>query len=133
MSRPLGVAVLVALLARRLGRDPATAVAFVALNPLVLVYGIAGVHNDVFMLALLLGGALLALDGREILGGGAWRPPRRSSSPPASRCRSSCWARAGACGRRPGWPGGIAVLALVQVAYGGHLPNDGAQSRLVAS
>ena len=66
------VAVLVALLARELGRDPARAVAFVALNPLVLVYGVGGVHNDVFFMALLLGGALLALNRREVLGGGAW-------------------------------------------------------------
>ena len=57
----LAVAVLVALLARSSGRDPARAVAFVALNPLVLVYGVGGVHNDVFFMALLLGGALLAV------------------------------------------------------------------------
>jgi peptide/nickel transport system permease protein len=47
------------VLARRLGRDPAAAVALVALNPLVLVYGVGGVHNDVLFMALLLGGALL--------------------------------------------------------------------------
>ena len=52
----VAVAVLVALLARRVGRDPATAVALVALNPLVLVYGVGGLHNDVFVFALLLGG-----------------------------------------------------------------------------
>jgi Glycosyltransferase family 87 len=36
--------------ARRLGRDPRFAVTFVALNPVYLMYAIAGFHNDFFML-----------------------------------------------------------------------------------
>jgi hypothetical protein len=104
------IAALVALLARRAGRDPATAVAFVMLNPLVLVYGVGGVHNDVFVLALLLGGMALAQGRATVLGGGAWaaavaiklsaglalpflltgraaacRPPRASRREPAPR------------------------------------------------
>lgn len=49
-------------IARRLGRDPLAAVLLVGLNPLVLVYGLGGVHNDFFMVALILAGigALLA-------------------------------------------------------------------------
>ena len=71
---------LVALLAKRLGRDPARAVAFVALNPLVLIYGVGGVHNDVFFMALLLGGALLAVSrARGARAGACGRPRRRSS------------------------------------------------------
>jgi hypothetical protein len=130
----VGVAVLVALLARRLGRDPATAVAFVALNPLVLVYGIAGVHNDVFMLALLLGGALLALHGREVLGGGAWAA---AAAVKLSAGLALPILLLGTRRRLRAAVGvalvGIAVLALVRVAYGAHLPNDGAQARLVAT
>src|SRR5262249_51214063 len=68
----IAVAGLTAALAVKLGRDPARAVAFVALNPLVLIYGVGGVHNDVFFMALLLGGALLAVSRREILGGSLW-------------------------------------------------------------
>ena len=84
----LAVAGLTAALAKQLGRDPARAVAFVALNPLVLVYGVGGVHNDVLFMALLLGGALLMVRRRELprrerLGGGrgdqadrpGWRSP----------------------------------------------------------
>src|SRR5205085_1706615 len=56
---------LVWLLARQLGRPQVPAIALVGLNPLLLAYGVGGAHNDVFMLALVLGGLLLALRGRE--------------------------------------------------------------------
>jgi alpha-1,6-mannosyltransferase len=36
--------------ARQLGRDPRFAIAFVALNPVFLIYAIGGFHNDFFML-----------------------------------------------------------------------------------
>ena len=127
------VAVLVALLAKRLGRNPARAVAFVALNPLVLIYGVGGVHNDVFFMALLLGGALLAVSRREVLGGSLWAaaaaiklsaglaiPILIAGSPRRGR------ATAGVA------IGGAAVLALTWFAFRGHLPNDATQARLVA-
>ena len=57
--------------ARRLGRPPAAAVAFVGLNPLVLVYALGGKHNDVLMMACVMGGGLLILGGREARGGAA--------------------------------------------------------------
>ena len=62
VAASLGCLALVWRLAERRGRDPLFAVAFVGLNPLVLVYGVGGVHNDFLMLALLLAGmgALLA-------------------------------------------------------------------------
>ena len=41
---------LVAVTAKRLGRSPQAAVVFVGLNPLVLVYGIGGDHNEPLML-----------------------------------------------------------------------------------
>jgi hypothetical protein len=129
----IGVAVLVALLARRLGRDPARATAFVALNPLVLVYGVGGVHNDVFFMVLLLGGALLAVSGRETLGGGFWAaaaaiklsaglaiPVLVAGSPRRGR------AAAGVA------VGGTAALAATWLGFHGHLPNDSTQARLVA-
>ena len=130
----VGVAVLVTLLARRLGRDPATAVALVALNPLVLVYGVGGVHNDVFVLVLLLGGALLALDRREVLAGSAWAA--------AAAVKLSAGLALpillGGAGRRLRAAagvalGGVAAVVLVWLAFGGHLPDDGTQARLVAT
>jgi hypothetical protein len=129
----IAVAVLVALLAKRLGRDPARAVAFVALNPLVLVYGVGGVHNDVFFMALLLGGALLAVCRRELLGGSFWAaaaavklsaglaiPILVAGAPRRGR------AAAGVA------VGGAATLAATWLAFHGHLPNDATQARLVA-
>src|SRR5207302_1122681 len=41
------------------------------LNPLVLLYGVGGVHNDPFMLVLVLAGMLWALRGRAALSGAA--------------------------------------------------------------
>src|SRR5205807_6036806 len=52
----LGCLWLVWRCAQARGYDPLRAVAFVGLNPLVLVYGLGGVHNDFFMLLLLLAG-----------------------------------------------------------------------------
>jgi len=48
--------------ARLLGRDPLAAIAFVGLNPIVLVWGLGGDHNDFLMLlCIVLGFYLLAL------------------------------------------------------------------------
>jgi alpha-1,6-mannosyltransferase len=58
----LGTLLLVWKCARLLGRDPARAVAFVGLNPIVLVWGLGGDHNDFLMLfAIMLGFYLLLL------------------------------------------------------------------------
>jgi len=54
LAGALGTLVLVAIAARRLGRSPQAAVALVGLNPLVLVYGIGGAHNEFCLQALLL-------------------------------------------------------------------------------
>ena len=67
----LGCVWLVWLLARELGRPQVPAIVLVGLNPLLLGYGVGGAHNDVYMLALVLGGVLLAVRGREALGAGA--------------------------------------------------------------
>src|SRR2546421_2024794 len=67
----LGCVWLVWLLARELGRPQVPAIVLVGLNPLLLVYGVGGAPNDVYMLALVLGGVLLAVRGREALGAGA--------------------------------------------------------------
>jgi hypothetical protein len=130
----LGVAALTVALARELGREPARALAFVALNPLALIYGVGGVHNDVLFMALLLGGALLIARRREIEGGGALALAAAIKLS-AGLAIPVLWA-----GSRRRWrtalgvaAGGVAMLVMVRLAFGGHLPDDATQQRLVAS
>jgi hypothetical protein len=51
--------------ARLRGLDPVRAVALVGLNPLIVVYGVGGGHNDLLMLTALIGGGYLLLAHRE--------------------------------------------------------------------
>jgi hypothetical protein len=60
----LATLVLVWKCARLLGRDPVTAIAFVGLNPIVLVWGLGGDHNDFLMLFLIMLGFYLLLLAR---------------------------------------------------------------------
>jgi hypothetical protein len=55
--------------ARQLGRDPRFAVAFVALNPIYVMYAMAGFHNDFFMLVPMIGSISLLLARRDRLAG----------------------------------------------------------------
>src|SRR5437870_6130702 len=57
--------------ARLLGRDPVTAIVLVGLNPVVLVWGLGGDHNDSLMLLCIVLGFFLLLRTR---GGDAGRP-----------------------------------------------------------
>jgi Glycosyltransferase family 87 len=57
--------------ARLRGVDPVRAVALVGLNPLVVVYGVGGGHNDLLMLAPMVAGLVLILQRRDRLGAGA--------------------------------------------------------------
>ena len=61
----LTVVALVGQIARQLGRDPRFPVAFVALNPIFLIYAVEGFHNDFFMLAPMLGAVSLVLARRD--------------------------------------------------------------------
>lgn len=65
----LACAALTWFIARQAGRDPLPATLFVALNPLLLAYGVGGAHNDLLITALVLGGVMLAAGGRERLAG----------------------------------------------------------------
>ncbi len=51
--------------ARQLGRDPRFAVVFVALNPIYVMYAMAGFHNDFFMLVPMIGSVSLLLARRD--------------------------------------------------------------------
>jgi hypothetical protein len=71
VAAALGTVALVAGCARLLGRPALPAAVFVGLNPLWLVWAVAGAHNDLLMGALLMAGAYLVLAGREALGSAA--------------------------------------------------------------
>ncbi len=51
--------------ARRRGINPVKAVALVGLNPLIVVYGVGGGHNDLLMMVVLMAGVYLVLAHRE--------------------------------------------------------------------
>jgi Glycosyltransferase family 87 len=65
MAASLGFIAMVWRCARLLGRDPRFAVAFVAANPIYLMYAMAGFHNDFFMLLPLTGAIALVLSKRD--------------------------------------------------------------------
>ena len=56
------------VVARSFGRDGATAFVLAALNPLVLLNFVAGVHNDALMVGLLVAGYAFARRGHPIVG-----------------------------------------------------------------
>jgi hypothetical protein len=51
--------------AKRIGRDPLQAVIWVGLNPILLLYGVGGAHNDLIRLTFMVAAAALVLAGRE--------------------------------------------------------------------
>jgi alpha-1,6-mannosyltransferase len=53
------------------GIDPVRAAALVGLNPLLVVYGVGGGHNDILMLAVLVAGIALVLQQRDRVGAGS--------------------------------------------------------------
>jgi hypothetical protein len=66
MLASLGTIALVWACARLLGRDPRTAIVFVGLNPLVLIWGLGGDHNDFLMMLLIVGAFYLLLKARAL-------------------------------------------------------------------
>jgi Glycosyltransferase family 87 len=65
----LGLVALVWHCARLRGINPVKAVALVGLNPLLVLYGIGGGHNDLLMLFVLVAAIYAILASRERLGG----------------------------------------------------------------
>jgi len=66
----LGTLFLVWKCARLLGRDPIAAIVLVGLNPIVLVWGLGGDHNDFLMVFFIVLGFYLLLRTRDRLGAG---------------------------------------------------------------
>jgi hypothetical protein len=56
--------------ARWRGVDPVKAVALVGLNPLTVIYGVGGGHNDLLMLAAMVAGIYAIIQHRDRAGGG---------------------------------------------------------------
>jgi alpha-1,6-mannosyltransferase len=65
----LGLVGLVWNIARLRRTDPIRAVALVGLNPLLVIYGVGGGHNDLLMLAAMMAAVYAVLASRERLGG----------------------------------------------------------------
>jgi alpha-1,6-mannosyltransferase len=61
----LACVALVWMCATRLGRPALPAMLFFGLNPVLLAYAVGGAHNDLLMLAAMLGGVYMLLVGRE--------------------------------------------------------------------
>ena len=120
--------------ARELRMPPLPAVSFVAFNPLVLVFGLGGDHNDFLMMALVLAGVYLILRQRESLGGGALASAVAIKVSAGLLLpvillgvRRKLRAAAGALAAT------VVLVAASLAVFGAHLPNDAAQSKLVAA
>ncbi|MEA2429350.1 MAG: alpha,6-mannosyltransferase [Thermoleophilaceae bacterium] len=61
----LAIVALTAACAKRYGRDPLRAALLVGANPLMIVFGVQGGHNDLPMLALMMLGVFFGLRGLE--------------------------------------------------------------------
>ncbi len=77
----LGTLALVWKCARLLGRDPVAAIVLVGLNPIVLVWGLGGDHNDFLMLFFMVLGFYLLLRDRDRRLAGTAEPTRADPTP----------------------------------------------------
>jgi Glycosyltransferase family 87 len=66
----IGIVLCVAAAARALGRDPVRPALAMGANPLIVLYAVAGAHNDLLMALGVAAGALLLIRGRELSGAG---------------------------------------------------------------
>jgi alpha-1,6-mannosyltransferase len=134
VSASLGCLYLVWRLAERRGQDPLWATAFVGLNPLVLVYGVGGVHNDFFMLLAILLGVAAVLGGRPAAGGAAM-VTAAALKMSGGLILPFAWLGSARSARRPLLLGAAAAVVVLGAAsalsFGLHLPGLETQSKLV--
>ena len=110
MLASLATIALVWRCARLLGRDPVAAVTLVGLNPIVLVWGLGGDHNDFLMMLFIVTGVYLLLLAREHE---RVRDRDRAADPEGERPRSG---GAAAIAR---WRDLLLPLSAVEIAGGG--------------
>jgi hypothetical protein len=128
----LGLLAAVWACARRLGRSPAASVAFVGLNPVVVVYALGGKHNDLLMMGCLLAGCALILARREILGGAtlaaavAIKASAGLLVPVVALAAPRRWRAAAGVAA-----GGLVLAEASVLAFAGHWPDLHDQDRLV--
>jgi len=130
----LGCVALLWRCAELLGRAPLRPVLLYAANPLVLVYGLGGFHNDVFVLLATLGAVVCVLRGRD---GRAGALLAAAVAMKLSAGILLPFLLLGARQRRRFLAGAAAAvppIALVSaIAFGLALPNLGDQSSLLSS
>jgi hypothetical protein len=108
----LGTIFLVWRCARLLGRDPVAAIVLVGLNPIVLVWGLGGDHNDFLMVfCIMLGFYLLLRSGAWVAGDRSKIGQQAAVDPRVGRSEG----RAGWRGSVRGW---LWPLAPLEVAAG---------------
>ena len=149
----LGTLALVWRCARLLGRDPVAAIAFVGLNPIVLVWGLGGDHNDSLMLLLIVLGFYLLLrlraaegPGTRVAGLSPWGLAAGASFVAAAAIKASAAVLipvvlAGLLRSRRRLAAvavgmllaGAAVGVASLIAFGLHVPDLNTQSRLVTN
>jgi hypothetical protein len=115
----LAVVVLVWRSAQLRGIDPIKAVALVGLNPVIVIYGVGGGHNDLLMLALLVAGIYVLLRQREVTGGAMIMA---ATAIKLTAGMLLPFAIAASAGRRVATAGRARILggaALAAVAFGG--------------
>jgi alpha-1,6-mannosyltransferase len=125
--------------ARRLRVEAVPAAMLFGLNPLVLVWAVGGAHNDLIVIAAVMGGVWLAVAGRERLSGAALAG---AAALKVSAGVMLPFLVAGARGRRRGplvgaLAGGAAALVVTLAAFGtgvaGMLRAQVDQQNLVAT
>jgi hypothetical protein len=136
----LALLALVGLLASRLGRDPRRALAFAGLNPLVLVYGLGGQHNDVLMLLCAIGAIALLVRGRRPAASPAWDAGGGAAVVAGVAFKLSLLglaplvvlgARRRAAALGGALAGTAAAVLVTERTFGGRLPATSLQGRLV--
>lgn len=124
--------------ARLLRRDPVAAVVLVGLNPIVLVWGLAGDHNDSFMMLFVVLGFYLLLRKQHV-GAGAALAAAVAIKASAGILVPVVLAgmlhdRRAALRTLAGmFAAGIVLVAASLVAFGPHIPDLSTQGRLVTS
>ncbi len=135
----LGMLALVWWLAPQVGRSPQRALAFVGLNPLVLVYALGAAHNEPLVMLAVMGGVALAVRGTAPNAQRGWSAGAGLAIVGAAALKLAMGVLAplivlGSERRRAAvvgaMIGGIVTLAMIGLVFHGHLPAIKLQERL---